>query len=231
MNQKEIRKTAILVDGGYYRKRATALLGKKNAVERANELFSYCLLHISEPDEPRDLYRIFYYDCPGLTRQITHPLTGRVTDFSTGAGTQWTKEFFDNLATKRKVAIRRGELAENQAEYVLKATSLNALLRGTKTVQELTEGDFRLDVKQKGVDMRIGLDATSIAMGKLADQIVLIAGDSDFLPVAKIARRSGIDFILDPMKQMPKANLQEHVDGIETFTDKMYTNEDQKKVQ
>lgn len=231
MNQKEIRKTAILVDGGYYRKRATALWGKKNAVERANELFSYCLLHISEPDEPRDLYRIFYYDCPGLTRQITHPLTGRVTDFSTGAGTQWTKEFFENLATKRKVAIRRGELAENQAEYVLKATSLNALLRGTKTVPELTEGDFRLDVKQKGVDMRIGLDATSIAMGKLADQIVLIAGDSDFLPVAKIARRSGIDFILDPMKQMPKANLQEHVDGIETFTDKMYTNEDQKKVQ
>ncbi len=70
--------------------------------------------------------------------------------------------------------------------------------------------------------MRIGLDATSIAMGKHADQIVLIAGDSDFLPVAKIARRNGIDFILDPMKQMPKANLQEHVDGIETFTDKMY---------
>jgi len=226
MNQKEIRKTAILVDGGYYRKRATALWGRKNATERANELFHYCLLHISEPDEPRDLYRIFYYDCPGLTRQITHPLTGKVTDFSTGAGTQWTKEFFDNLATKRKVAIRRGELAENQAEYVLKAASLNALLRGSKTIQELTEGDFRLDVKQKGVDMRIGLDATSIAMGKLADQIVLIAGDSDFLPVAKIARRNGIDFILDPMKQMPKANLQEHVDGIETFTDKMYISED-----
>lgn len=76
-----------------------------------------------------------------------------------------------------------------------------------------------MDVKQKGVDMRIGLDATSIAMGKQADQIILIAGDSDFLPVAKIARRSGIDFILDPMKQIPKANLQEHVDGIETFTD------------
>ena len=226
MNQKEIRKTAILVDGGYYRKRATALWGRKNPSERANELFHYCLLHISEPDEPRDLYRIFYYDCPGLTRQITHPLTGRVTDFSTGTGTQWTKEFFDNLATKRKVAIRRGELAENQAEYVLKAASLNALLRGSKTVQELTEGDFRLDVKQKGVDMRIGLDATSIAMGKLADQIVLIAGDSDFLPVAKIARRNGIDFILDPMKQIPKANLQEHVDGIETFTDKMYVSED-----
>lgn len=226
MNCKEIRKTAILVDGGYYRKRATALWGRKSAEDRADELFRYCLLHISVPDEPRDLYRIFYYDCPGLTRQLVHPLTGNVTDFSTGAGTQWTKEFFEKMASKRKVAIRRGELAENQAEYVLKASALNDLLHERRSVHDLTERDFRLDVKQKGVDMRIGLDATSIAMGKLADQIILIAGDSDFLPVAKIARRNGIDFILDPMKQIPKANLQEHVDGIETFTDNMYTCED-----
>lgn len=219
MNQKEIRKTAILVDGGYYRKRAQYLWGKKTAEERANELFKYCMLHISEPDEPRDLYRIFYYDCPGMTRQMTHPLTGATIDFSKGDGTQWAKDFFEALSSKRKVAIRRGELAENQAEYVLKPKALSELLNGSKTVHDLSVRDFRLEVKQKGVDMRIGLDAASIAMGKQADQIVLIAGDSDFLPVAKIARRSGIDFILDPMKQMPKANLQEHVDGIETFTD------------
>lgn len=219
MNQKEIRKTAILVDGGYYRKRAQSLWGNKSAEDRANELFKYCMLHISEPDEPRDLYRIFYYDCPGMTRQMVHPLTGETKDFSKGTMTQWTKDFFEALYTKRKVAVRRGELAENQAEYVLKPKALSELLNGNKTVQDLTARDFRLDVKQKGVDMRIGLDATSIAMGKQADQIILIAGDSDFLPVAKIARRSGIDFILDPMKQIPKANLQEHVDGIETFTD------------
>lgn len=219
MNQKEIRTTAILVDGGYYRKRAQHLWGNKTAEERADELFRYCMLHISEPDEPRDLYRIFYYDCPGMTRQIVHPLTGETKDFSKGAMTQWTKDFFEALSSKRKVAIRRGELAENQAEYVLRAKALSDLLSGTKTVQDLSTKDFRLEVKQKGVDMRIGLDATSIAMGKQANQIVLIAGDSDFLPVAKIARRSGIDFILDPMKQMPKANLQEHVDGIETYTD------------
>lgn len=221
MNKKEIRKTAILVDGGYYRKRAVALWGKKSAQDRADELFRYCMLHITEPDEPRDLYRIFYYDCSGMTRQLVHPLTGTVTDFSVGTGTQWTKDFFDCLASKRKVAIRRGELAENQAEYILKAHALSDLLSGKKTVSDLTERDFRLDVKQKGVDMRIGLDATSIAMGMYASQIVLIAGDSDFLPVAKIARRNGIDFILDPMKQIPKANLQEHVDGLETFTDKI----------
>ena len=31
------------------------------------------------------------------------------------------------------------------------------------------------------------------------DQIVLVAGDSDFVPASKLARREGIDFILDPL--------------------------------
>ena len=70
--------------------------------------------------------------------------------------------------------------------------------------------------------MRIGLDAAAIAYGHHVDQIILIAGDSDFLPVAKMARRNGIDFILDPMKQIPKANLLEHIDGLECYTEKMY---------
>ena len=35
------------------------------------------------------------------------------------------RNFFEKLATKRKVAIRRGELAENQAEYILKANALD----------------------------------------------------------------------------------------------------------
>lgn len=102
MNKKEIRKTAILVDGGYYRKRAVALWGKKSAQDRADELFRYCMLHITEPDEPRDLYRIFYYDCPGMTRQLVHPLTGTVTDFSVGTGTQWTKDFLTAWHRKGK---------------------------------------------------------------------------------------------------------------------------------
>ncbi len=228
MNQREIRKTAILVDGGYYRKRAASLWGNKSAEDRAEELFQYCLRHISEPDEPRDLYRIFYYDCPGLTRQIVHPLTGKTINYSAGSMTQWTKQFFDALASKRKVAIRRGELAENQAEFVLKPKALRDLLHGKRSVKDLIEDDFRLDVKQKGVDMRIGLDAASIAMGKMANQIILIAGDSDFIPVAKIARRHGIDFILDPMRQVPKASLQEHVDGIETYASPNPTPENQK---
>ena len=47
--------------------------------------------------------------------------------------------------------------------------------------------------------MRIGLDIASLAYEKQVNQLVLISGDSDFVPAAKLARREGIDFVLDPM--------------------------------
>ena len=49
------------------------------------------------------------------------------------------------------------------------------------------------------------------------DQIILISGDSDFVPAAKMARREGIDFILDPMGASIKDDLFEHIDGLETL--------------
>lgn len=76
------KRTAILVDGGYYRVRSADLWGKKSANDRANELYKYCMLHITEPEEPRELYRIFYYDCPPMTRTLRHPLTGAEVDYA-----------------------------------------------------------------------------------------------------------------------------------------------------
>ena len=62
--------------------------------------------------------------------------------------------------------------------------------------------------------MRIGLDIASMAQKRLVDQIILIAGDSDFVPAAKHARREGIDVILDPLWQTIKPSLFEHIDGL-----------------
>lgn len=72
-------------------------------------------------------------------------------------------------------------------------------------------------VNQKGVDMKIGVDIASLAYKKQVDKIVLISGDSDFVPAAKLARREGIDFVLDPMWVDIKPELFEHIDGLRTF--------------
>ena len=68
--------------------------------------------------------------------------------------------------------------------------------------------------------MKIGLDISSLAYKKQVDQIILIAGDSDFVPAAKLARREGIDFILDPMWASIKDNLFEHIDGLRSQWEK-----------
>ncbi|WP_156550102.1 NYN domain-containing protein, partial [Gallibacterium salpingitidis] len=70
---------------------------------------------------------------------------------------------------------------------------------------------------QKGVDMKLGIDITSVVLKKLANKIILISGDSDFVPAAKLARVEGAHFILDAMGREVKGDLAEHIDGLKTF--------------
>ena len=209
-------KTAILVDGGFYRRRAYAAFGDKTPKERADELYSYCKRHLNTHGESNELYRIFYYDCPPMTAQIYHPLTKKAVNFAKSDTYTWANDFFNELKKKRKVALRMGELSEQQAHYRLKNNILNKLMRGDISVSDIKERDFLFNVEQKGVVMRIGLDIASLSYKKQVNQIVLISGDSDFVSAAKLARREGIDFILDALHTNIKPNLFEHIDGLRT---------------
>ena len=209
--EKKMGKVAILIDGGFYQKRVNFLFGEKTPEQRADEMLIYAHRHISEGDQ---LYRIFYYDCPPSEKNIYHPLTQKMINLKKTPVYVWCNDFQKAIITKRKVALRLGELLESEMGYTLKPQILKKLCRKEITVDDLTEGDFSLNIVQKGVDMRIGLDISALATKHLVDQIVLIAGDSDFVPAAKMARREGIDFILDPMWQPIKPSLQEHIDGL-----------------
>ena len=218
--------TAILVDGGFYRKQAKKLFGDKTPEERAEELIIYCRRHLRGdfPGEVKKLYRIFYYDCPPSAKHIYHPLTKKSVNLEKTPLYSWTKDFFNCLSHQRKLALRMGELLESNAGFILKPDVVKKLCNGTKQISELSDQDFILEIQQKGVDMRIGLDIASLAQKKLVHQIVLIAGDSDFVPAAKHARREGIDFILDPMWHPIKDSLLLHIDGKETKTGKPGSN-------
>lgn len=219
-------KTAIMVDGGFYRKQANYLFGVKTPEQRADELIEYCHRHLKESrgknSQPiyKDLYRIFYYDCYPSEKTIYNPLTQRSVNLKNSDLYSWSNNFFTELSKKRKVALRMGELLESSAGYTLKQEALKKLCKKSITIDDLTENDFQLDIQQKGVDMRIGLDIASLAHKGLVDQIILIAGDSDFVPAAKYARREGIDFILDPMWHTIKDNLNIHIDGLNVKTHK-----------
>lgn len=206
-------KTAILVDGGFYRLRAKHLWGLHTPKETADGLFAYCTRHLNERRTDHELYRIFYYDCPPVDKQLYHPLLQSTVNFKTTDHYKWMTEFLDELKEKRKVALRLGTLDENNSAFLLKYDPMKRLIAGKIAISDLSVTDFEPDIKQKGVDMKIGVDIASLAYKRQVDQIVLIAGDSDFVPAAKLARREGMDFVLDPLDAPIKAELFEHIDG------------------
>lgn len=211
-------KTAILVDGGFYRKRAKYLWGEKTAEERAKELSAYCQAHLHDKSssEYRQLYRIFYYDCEPVGRKsVYHPLRKTNVDLEKSDTYAWANAFMNQLKQKRKFALRLGHLSDNMS-YNLKPSVTKDLLNGKIRLEDLSEKDFVFNAQQKGVDMKIGVDIASLAYKHQVDQIILIAGDSDFVPAAKLARREGIDFILDPMWSSIRPDLFEHIDGLKS---------------
>lgn len=209
-------KTAILVDGGFYRKRAKALWGNKAPTDRAKELHKYCYQHLHDKYENRFLYRIFYYDCPPICKNIYNPLTRVTEDLSKTDEYKWMNAFLEELKRHRKFALRMGHINDSQVYYSIKPEPVKKLLRGDLDISNISQSDLEMHIEQKGVDMRIGVDISSLAFKKQVNQIILISGDSDFVPAAKQARREGIDFILDPMHSKIKPDLFEHIDGIRT---------------
>jgi uncharacterized LabA/DUF88 family protein len=68
--------------------------------------------------------------------------------------------------------------------------------------------------------MKIGLDIATLALNEKVDKIILISGDGDFVPAAKLARREGVDFVLDPMLNNFDPSLFEHIDGLHSTSPK-----------
>jgi len=220
--------TAILVDGAYFIKRFRQI-EPDNAydAERAADLIHrWAIAHLTPSNRPapytpprsdsrprRELYRIFFYDCPPLLLKHHNPISKQAVDFSKSREAIFRQALHNRLRNKRKLALRLGHLSKD-VRWTIKPDKIALLLRGQLQVSDLTPDDVRIDTKQKGVDMRIGVDVASLSFKKQVDQIVLIAGDADFVPAAKMARREGIDFILDPMWQSVPDGLMEHIDGL-----------------
>lgn len=206
-----MQRIAILVDGGFFLKRYRAIYGKKTAQNVANDLYRLATQH-TKGDH---LYRIFYYDARPLEKKFHNPVTKKAIDYSKSPEAKFRKALFEELKKKRKMALRLGYISDVQ-EWIIKPDKVKALLKKQITIDDLTERDVMLSLKQKGVDIRIGLDISSLAYKKHVDRIVLISGDGDFVPAAKLARREGIDVILDPMWNPINDDLFEHIDGLKS---------------
>lgn len=216
--------TAILIDGAFFIHRFRAIEPHNaHSPQRAADLaYRWALAHLSEGRVDKngnggkrrhELYRIFFYDCPPLEKKMHNPITGKAVDFGRSSEATFRKELHRLLLKRRKVALRLGHLSPD-ASWTIKPEKITELLKKQVTFEQLIESDVMPHVRQKGVDMRIGLDIASLSFKQQVSQIVLLAGDSDFVPAAKLARREGIDFVLDPMWRSIPPGLVEHIDGL-----------------
>ncbi|MEP2892265.1 NYN domain-containing protein [Tateyamaria sp.] len=195
------------------------------------------------------VYRMFFYDAHPYEGAPFNPIGQRQINFSKSNEASFRRELFDLLRKERKFALRLGILKAERTwtphDKKLKAMlklchhveDIEKLIDGKATASDvdmdalkvalshwhnLSEDDVYFPLRQKGVDMKIGLDIASMTLKRQVDTIVLVTGDSDFVPAAKVARREGVEFILDPMWQSVDGDLMEHIDGIASGFDKPY---------
>ncbi|MFN0116047.1 MAG: NYN domain-containing protein [Paracoccaceae bacterium] len=179
-----------------------------NHLDRINEV-------VSAKNKWSLLYRTFYYDARPYGERGHLPVSRKAVDYQKTNQYEFRTKLFELLRRWPNVAVRLGEVRKApERSWVLSADAQNALLSGKRTVPELIDDDFAPALTQKGVDMRIGVDIASLSIKRQIDTIVLITGDSDFVPAAKLARREGVRVVLDPLWQNVDDALFEHIDSV-----------------
>lgn len=221
MSTPQYPSVAVLIDGSFFIKRYFALFDKdkKNSPEQvAGDLYNIALRH----SKKSSLYRIFYYDCIPLDKKVHNPVDTKIVDFKKTDIYNFRMAFIEELKKKRKVALRLGKIKDS-GNWLIRPNITKMLISGDMSNRDLRPDDVYYELKQKEIDMKIGVDIASLAYKKLVNRIILISGDADFVPASKLARREGIDFILDPMWNNIDKSLFEHIDGLNTTCPKPKT--------
>lgn len=195
-------KIAILIDGGFFTQRFKQINGGASPVRKDVEALIkdiYTKVQAMTASHSIDLLRTFYYDCRPFEKIIT-TIKGKKIDCSQSKIYGSQMAYLNDIKMIDQFALRLGELSF--AGWRLSPFKPNP----AKVIP-----DFR----QKGVDMKIGLDMAWMAGKKSVDKMVLVTGDSDFISPIKLVRREGILVYLHPMGSTTlKSELKEHSDFI-----------------
>ena len=152
------------------------------------------------------LLRIHYYDAPPGTGQITNPLDGAALNLRRSSTFSRMTALHDQIELSPDCALRRGEVVARG--WRLKDAALRQIARQRRSIKP---SDLVPDLRQKGVDLRMGLDIARLSLRRLVDVIVVVTGDSDLVPAFRFARREGIRVYLDHLGA-PVRDLKAHTD-------------------
>lgn len=198
---------AILIDGGFFTRKLQQKLKKTPDVD--DVLSEIETLKSNEFLSDYELLRTYYYDAYPATGKVKHPLTKVTTNLADTDVFARNKAFLQKLELQANISLRAGELSPRGYKLNYRVMQEDDLAG-----RALEEKDFMLDIEQKGVDLRIGLDIARLSLRQMVRTIVVVTGDSDFIPAFKFARREGVRVILAHMEHGVKRELKAHTDGL-----------------
>lgn len=200
-------KTAVLMDGGFVKKKVAAAARRFPTVADVVAIAETAMA--KPPLAGAELFRVYFCDAPPYEGQATNPIDGSLVDFSSTTQARQNQRLLQALEMQPYFAVRRGVL--NFSGWKLGTAALASL---AKTPRPITGGDLVPDIGQKGVDMRIGLDIAWLSLKRIVDAVVLVTGDSDFVPAMKFARREGIRVYLEALGHGVRRELKVQADVV-----------------
>ncbi|MHA1491728.1 MAG: NYN domain-containing protein [Promethearchaeota archaeon] len=201
-----MKKVAVIVDGGFVRKTFQKYFKNSN-VPTANQIVELSNRILKDDEE---LFRIYYYDCPPFEKDLKKPISKDI--FKDEMFINSGKVFISTLKKREHLAYRRGEL--KFGGWAIKNSKIDEIIETGRTIND---DDFRPLLKQKRVDIKIGLDIAWLAIKRIVERIILIAGDSDFVPAMKLARIEGVQITVAPLKNPINLDMREHSDEIRDY--------------
>ena len=192
--------TAVLIDGAFLRKKFHSSY-KKDITSINIKKFTDELL-IKFNISSKKLVRFYFYDCEPCNAKSSTPVLNKAFLFEKQPQYENGKKLISELKKLNNFAVRLGSL--QFSGWKLKKKAYN------KT--PLDDNDFEPELHQKGVDIKIGLDLAWISFNHIAEKVIFVTGDSDFIPAIKTARRNGIFVYLVSLNHNIKTELAENCD-------------------
>lgn len=194
---------AVLIDGGFARR----CLRTKDPADAARFQALVDAIARQSALAALRLHRVYYYDALPLEEVRTKPLNGGVIDFGQSPIASRSKTLYDELKRLPFFSLRMGETSMN-------GWQIDDKILGSAASESLTVKAEHLvpKITQKGVDMRIGMDIAALTLKEHVKVIVLVTGDSDFVPAMKFARREGVQLFLCSFGRRVKPAMYEHSD-------------------
>jgi uncharacterized LabA/DUF88 family protein len=196
---------AILLDGGFVTK---AISRKTKTHATIQDIQQLCQTIVANPLlTGSDLLRIYYYDAPPASGTIVNPIDGTAVNLGSSQVHSRNTQLLDQLELLPNFALRKGEAVVRGWRIGPKA-----LKNMMKTPRSPAAADLIPSIEQKGVDLRIGLDISRLALRDMVRTIVVVTGDSDMVPAFKFARREGVRIILNHMGMPVRREILAHSD-------------------